>query len=146
MNITLVEVPVTTVEETKADLQARAALNDIGMDAILLLSEPICASVPGIEAISKFAVEHKVPVGGIGKYSIKKEWEGRAIIFSYEVYLDDIGKLAAPLADKIFKGTPAGTIPVVTPEAKLLINYKAAQELGLTVPEGLLNQASEIIR
>ena len=146
MNITLVEAPVTTVEEMEADLRARAARDDSGMDAILLLSDPICASLPGIEAVSKFAFEHKVPVGGIGKYTIKEEWESKAIIFSYEVYLDDMGKLAAVLADKIFKGTPAGTIPVVTPEAYLMINYKVAKELGLTVPEGLLSRATEIIR
>jgi ABC-type uncharacterized transport system substrate-binding protein len=28
----------------------------------------------------------------------------------------------------------------------LYINYKVAQELGLTVPEGLLSQATQIIR
>jgi hypothetical protein len=41
---------------------------------------------------------------------------------------------------------PAGTIPLVTPEAHLRINYKTAQELGLNVPEGLLSRADEIIR
>jgi putative ABC transport system substrate-binding protein len=56
-----------------------------------------------------------------------------------------MGELAASLADKIFRGTPAGTIPVVTPEDHLRLNYKAAQELGLTVPEGLLSLATEII-
>jgi putative ABC transport system substrate-binding protein len=50
------------------------------------------------------------------------------------------------LADKIFKGTPAGEIPVLTPEQDLWINYTAAQELGLTVPESLLSQATNIIR
>jgi len=40
----------------------------------------------------------------------------------------------------------AGMIPLVTPEPHLRINYKATQELGLTVPEGMLAQADEIIR
>jgi putative tryptophan/tyrosine transport system substrate-binding protein len=57
-----------------------------------------------------------------------------------------MGALAAPSADKIFKGTPAGNIPIVTPEAKLFINYKLIQELGLNASEGLLVQADEIIR
>ena len=47
--------------------------------------------------------------------------------------------------DKVLRGIPAGTIPVVTPEANLLINYKKTQELGLTVSEGLLNIADEVI-
>jgi putative ABC transport system substrate-binding protein len=58
----------------------------------------------------------------------------------------NVGELAASLADKILKGTPAGTIPVLSPEQELTINYKVAQGLGLTVPEGLLKQAKEIVR
>ena len=57
----------------------------------------------------------------------------------------ETGELAAPLVDKILKGTPAGTIPIVSPQPHIFINYKKAQELGLTVPQGLLKQASEII-
>ena len=57
-----------------------------------------------------------------------------------------IGELAAPIADKIFRGIPVGTIPVVTPEQSLWINYKRAAELGLTVSQDLLNRADKIIR
>jgi ABC-type uncharacterized transport system substrate-binding protein len=39
----------------------------------------------------------------------------------------------------------AGTLPVVTPETHLILNSKVAAELGLPLPEGLLNQANEII-
>jgi putative ABC transport system substrate-binding protein len=145
MNITLVENPVTTVEEIKADLQARNKSGDIGIDAILMMGDPVSTSFPALEAIIKFANEHKVPVGGLGRHSTREEWGG-GIIFGYELELDDMGRLAAPLADKILKGIPAGKIPVVTPEPHLQINYKVAQELGLTVPEGLLNRADEIIR
>ena len=58
----------------------------------------------------------------------------------------DSGKLAAPLADKVLKGTPAGTIPVVSADPFLNIDYKVAQEFGLTLPEGLLKQANAIHR
>jgi len=141
MNITLVENPVTTVEEIKADLQARNKSADIGMDAILIMGEPLSVSPPALEAMTNFAAEHKIPIGGLGTYTLRG-----SIIFSYEVGIDDMGRLAAPLADKILRGTPAGTIPVVTPEARLLINYKATQELGLNASEGLLSRADEIIR
>jgi putative ABC transport system substrate-binding protein len=125
-------------------LQVRNTLVDIGIDAILIMGEPISASTPALKAMSEFATEHKIPIGGIGKYSIENE--NLPIIFSYEVEIDDMGKLAAGLADKILRGTPAGTIPVVTPEPRFLINYKAAQELGLNVSEGLLARADDIIR
>jgi ABC-type uncharacterized transport system substrate-binding protein len=42
--------------------------------------------------------------------------------------------------------TQGTDIPVLTPENYFQIDIKAAQQLGLTVPEGLLKQADEIIR
>jgi putative ABC transport system substrate-binding protein len=141
MNITLVETPVTTVEEILADLQARNESDDIGMDAILIMGEPTSVSPPALESIITFAAEHKIPIGGIGAYTIMEN-----VIFSYEIEIDDMSNLAAIQADKVLRGTPAGTIPVVTPEAKLLINYKLAKELGLNMSEGLLAKADELIR
>jgi putative tryptophan/tyrosine transport system substrate-binding protein len=82
-----------------------------------------------------------LPVGGTSVYTLNQ-----GAVFSYISDIFETGKLAAPLADKILKGTPAGTIPVVTPEAKLLINYKMAQELNITIPEGLLSKADKIIK
>jgi putative ABC transport system substrate-binding protein len=139
--VTLVEVPVTSVADIQADLQARAELADIGMDAILIMPEVISQSPDGWAAISKFASEHKVPIAGSAGFEADA-----GAIFSHIPDNVETGKLAAPLADKILKGTPAGNIPVVTPESHLRINYALAQELGLAVPEGLLSQAAEIIR
>ena len=67
-------------------------------------------------------------------------------MFGVDVISFDSGKAAAPLADKIFKGTPAGTIPVVSADPFININYQVAQKFGLTVPEGLLKQADAIHR
>jgi putative ABC transport system substrate-binding protein len=57
-----------------------------------------------------------------------------------------MGSLAAIQADKILQGTPAGTLPVITADNDLRINYKLIQKLGLQVSEGLLSRADEIIR
>jgi len=91
--------------------------------------------------IGKFADEQGIPVSG-ALMSV----EGHESIFGVNVNSYDAGKLAASLADKIFTGTPAGTIPVVSADLFIQINYKAAQVLGLTVPESVLAQADEIIR
>ncbi len=139
--VTLVETPVTSVEEIQADLQARAASGDTGMDAIQILPEALTQSPAGWEAISTFAAEHKLPLVGSALFSA--DIGG---VFSYCIDFAENGELAAPIADKVLKGTPAGTIPLVTPEAHLRINYKVAQELGLTVPEGMLSMAMEVIR
>ena len=139
--VTLVEEPLTSVEDIQVNLEARAAADDIGMDAILILPDDLSQSPTGWPLISQFAAEHNVPIGAAASFEVEA-----GAIFSYVPVFFEIGELAAPIADKIFKGTPAGTIPMVTPENHLRLNYKLAQELGLTVPEGLLSQAAEIIR
>ncbi len=139
--VTLVELPVTSVKELQADLQARNKSADVGMDAILLLPELLMQSPDGWAIISTFAKEHKLPLVGSSDKTIQTGG-----VLTYNVSPFESGSLAATIADKIFKGTPAGTIPVVTPEAYLRINYKLARKLGLNVSESLLSQANEIIR
>lgn len=141
MGIDLVEVQITSVEDISADLDARNKAEDIGIDAILIMPEAISQSAEGWAAIKQFASDHNLPVAG-NAFSQAEQ----GALFSYAATYQDNGTQAALLADKIFKGTPAGAIPVVTPEAQLLLNFTAAKQLGLTVPESILTQAFEIIR
>jgi putative ABC transport system substrate-binding protein len=138
LGITLLEVAADSVADIQADLDARAESEDIGMDAILIIAEPLAVTPDNFKVIGEFAVEHKVPVGG---FVIDEQ----IVVFGYEYDRNRIGQQAATLADKILRGTPAGTLPVITPEYYLFLNYKVAQEFGLTVPEGLLARADEII-
>jgi putative ABC transport system substrate-binding protein len=53
--ITLVEVPATTQEELAADLAARAASADLGLDAILTMPDSFNTSPAGFAVLSKLA-------------------------------------------------------------------------------------------
>jgi putative ABC transport system substrate-binding protein len=139
--VTLIPFPADNAAEIQAELDARAAAEDIGMDAILFLVEPLSVVPEVFTATAKFANDYTLPFGGV--YYATDEY---ASLFGVNVDLFASGKLAAPLADKIFKGTTAGTIPAVSPENFIQIDYKVAQEFGLAVPEGILKQADEIIR
>jgi putative tryptophan/tyrosine transport system substrate-binding protein len=139
--VTLIELPADNAAEVQAGLDARSAAEDIGVDAILSLVEPLAVGPDVFMVTAKFAYEHNVPLGGLYYSS-----DGYSSIFGVNVDLFESGRLAAPLADKALKGTPAGTIPAVSPENFIQIDYKTAQEFGLTVPDGLLKQANEIIR
>ena len=141
LGITLVEVPVTSAEGIQADLGARTGAEDIGLDAIMIMPDDISQSPAGWRLISEFAARYKVPVSGASGVTVHN-----GAVFNYAPEIAEAGRLAAPLADKIIRGTPAGSIPVVTPESYLAINYKLAQQLELTVPEDLLRMAKEIIR
>jgi putative ABC transport system substrate-binding protein len=140
--ITLIEAPVNNAAELQADLDARAKSSDPGMDVILFLVEPLAVTPDAYAVMGKFAYDHKVPIGG----ALMSVGDKYGTIFGVNVDPINSGKLAAPLADKVLKGMPAGTIPVVSDESFFQINYKAAQDLGVTVPEGLLKQANEVIR
>ena len=136
--VTLLETPVTTPADIQVALQPHAQANDI--DAILNIAEPIAIEPDAFAVYGKYAADHRIPVGGslmmVEKY---------ASIFGVATDNVAVGKQAAPLADKILKGTVAGTIPVASAENYIQINYKAAQALGLQVGEGLLSQADQVI-
>ena len=57
-----------------------------------------------------------------------------------------MARQAAAQIDKIIKGAKPADIPVELPtKFELVINMRAAQELGLTVPRSLLMLADEVI-
>jgi putative ABC transport system substrate-binding protein len=139
--VTLVEVPATRVEDIARDLNARSLLADPGVDGLFIMPEWHSQSPQGWAAIKAFASRHRIPIGGSSSTQARD-----GAVFSYAPDYLENGEAAAVLAHKILQGTPAGSIPVVTPECSLRLNYKAARELGLTIPGGLLKQAAEIIR
>jgi len=140
LGVMLVEVPATVKADLAADLSARANLADIGVDAMLIMPDDFNASPDGFAVLSKFAADHKIPLAGGLPTMIQK-----GAIFANGPDLATIGNLAAVSAKEVLNGTPPGTIPVVTPDQNLYINYKTTQALGLTVPDGLLAQATQII-
>lgn len=139
--IKLIEFPADNAEEIKAELEARRKSGNIGFDAIFFIPEPLSCTDDAFLVMGKFAYEQGMPIGGI-----LMEVSGYGSIFGINVDVRKTGEQAAILADKILKGTPAGTIPVVSSESYLEINYRVAQKLGVNVPEGLLSRADRIIR
>jgi putative ABC transport system substrate-binding protein len=139
--VTLVEAPASGAADLLAELERRGEAADIGIDAVLFISEPLARTPAVFPEIGRFASEHKIPIGGV-LYSL----EGYSTIFGVATDNIAVGKLAARQANKVLRGIPPGTIPVVSAESYFQLNYKAALELGLTVPDGLLRQADEIIR
>ena len=110
-------------------------------DAVLAIAEPLMVIPDVTAAFYSYAHERKIPIAGS---SILNDAYGPIFSFSPNSY--NTGKLVAASAHKILKGTPAGTIPVLTPEGDLQINYKMIQALGIEISEGLLSKASRIVR
>ena len=58
----------------------------------------------------------------------------------------DTGKLCGRMTARILNGDKAASLPVEHPAFELLVNLKAAQSLGVVVPERALEQAVRVIR
>jgi putative ABC transport system substrate-binding protein len=66
---------------------------------------------------------------------------------SYGPSISGLTRRAAYYVDRILKGTPPAELPVEQPrEFEFVINLKTAQALGLTIPQHVLLQATEIIQ
>ena len=89
--------------------------------------------------IVDLAARHRLPA-----VYASMEFAGALVI--YGVNYPDHYRRAATFADRIFKGTLPGDLPVERPtKFELVINLKTAKALGLTIPPSLLQPADQVI-
>lgn len=141
LKVELVETPVNTPEEIVTELEARVAAADIGFDAIIIMPDLTVQDPKGWEAILAFANQYNLPISANTANQVEQ-----GALFAYLSDNIESGQQAAPQADRILRGGNPANIPVASAEPHLHINYKVAQNLGLTIEQGLLAQAIEIIR
>lgn len=94
------------------------------------------------ERIAAFSRRHRIPV--ISGWAIFAQ---RGNLLSYGPNLEDGFARLAVYVDRIVRGARPADLPVELPtKVELVINQKAARELGVTIPPALLARADEVIR
>jgi len=74
-------------------------------------------------------------------------WATNGALFSYSADFGEMFRRAARYADKILRGANPGDLPIEQPtEFDLIVNLRTARTLGLTIPQSLLVQATEVVR
>jgi putative ABC transport system substrate-binding protein len=99
-----------------------------------------------------FFAERKRIVELAGKYRLpaiyfQKEFVDEGGLMSYGVDYEDLFRKAAHYVDKILKGTkPADLSVQQATKFEFIINLKAAKQIGLTIPNRVLERANQVIK
>jgi putative ABC transport system substrate-binding protein len=120
---------------------AFAAMTGAGADALLVLEDSLVLSTLGGQLAERATTARLPAMYGWRRHV---DWGG---LMAYGPSMRDMQQRAAVYVDKILKGTSPANLPVEQPtKFELVINLKAAQALGLTIPPTVLFQADEVIR
>jgi len=108
-------------------------------DAVLVLTSPILTQR---KHIADLAVKSRLPA-----IYDRREFVDDGGLMSYGTNYADLNRRVATYVDKILKGAKPADLPVERPQKfELIINLKAAKQIGLTIPPNVLARADKVIR
>jgi len=117
----------------------RAASKE-GAQAILMLENAVFGSHRS--QITELAMKSRLPA----MYFEARYVEAGGLI-SYATSFTELSRRAATYVDKILKGAKPADLPVEQPtKFELVINLKAAKQIGLTIPPNVLARADKVIK
>jgi putative ABC transport system substrate-binding protein len=135
-----VEAQVVTVNDHSQLEPALIALTRSDRDGLVVLQSAF--TIAQRQRVVDMANEQRLPTIYDGR-----QFAVAGGLLAYEESYAGNGRRAAAFVDKILKGTSPATLPVQRPmRFDFVINLKTAQALGLTIPQHVLLQATEVIQ
>ena len=118
----------------------RAAAKGRAEAALVRVAGPILGTYR--THVLELAVKHRLPT----MYERAEEVQAGGLI-SYGVSSAEMSRRAATYVDKILKGRLPAELPVEQPtKFQLIVNLKAAKQIGLTIPPNVLARADKVIK
>jgi putative ABC transport system substrate-binding protein len=135
--MTLQSVPVRSLDNLESAfgsaVKGRA-------DALFVMADALLNS--SISRIVELAAKNRLPA----MYDRASFVEAGGLM-SYGVNLAELSRRAAWYVDQIFQGAKPASLPLIEPtKFELAINLKAAQQLGITIPQSVLARADKVIK
>ena len=149
-----------SAQTTLRELEAAAATLQLQLQAWPLADEldmaAVIAGLPAADALFlprdsrieasiaqwlDYARDRRLPLSAPSLLQVEQ-----GALYSYGFMHREIGRQAARLMDQVLKDIPPGQLPVETAESYLGLNLRAAAEIGLSIPDKIIRQASLVIR
>jgi putative ABC transport system substrate-binding protein len=134
--IKIVEATVSNSSEV-----ATAAKSLVGkVDSIYIPTDNTIVSA--LEAVLQVGITNKLPI-----YAADTDSVERGAVATLGFNYKDVGKQTGKMIVRVLNGEKPGTIAVETPKIlNLVVNAKAAQLMGVTIPESVLKAAQKLIQ
>jgi putative tryptophan/tyrosine transport system substrate-binding protein len=134
-NVDLVVHDASTPDEVSV---AMSTLPD-NVDAVFILASAFLESQ--LNPILKVANDHQLPVSAPSTENVR---DGALTSFGQDNI--PLGQQAARLADQILRGVKPADLPIENADLFMSINLKAANTIGLNVPDDVIRQANVVVR
>jgi len=138
LGVKLQSVNILSPKDIKTAFQDAAK----GRADAVLFRVPGSILSPHRTEVAALAVKSRLPV----VYESAEEVDAGGLM-SYGVNANDLYRRAATYVDKILKGAKPADLPVEQPtKFELVINLKAAKQIGLIIPPNVLVRADKVIK
>jgi len=98
--------------------------------------------VSALEAVIRAATDNNIPVYAADTDSVPR---GAMAALGFNYY--DVGRQTGKIVLRILKGEKPGDIPVEGIETtELYVNLKAAERMGVTIPESVIARAKQVVK
>jgi putative ABC transport system substrate-binding protein len=137
LGVDVITKPITSSDEIKT------ALNNLKPGDVDAMMDPADSMVTAsVDSLVQASQRLKIPLMMLSDLEADK---GATI--TYGVDYNDLGQQSSALADKVLKGTKPADIPIEMPRTfRIVLNLKAASQLGLAIPGELVARANRVIR